>query len=132
MYAPDAPLQAPDNTTQIVQFTSTPELTISDHKPVHAVVYIPPATHSAANPTLAPVLPPPPAPSRPRPPRRSQEDLFFWYVVGNILDKLVGWPWSIVVLLGFGNEKAGMGVSAFLAMIWGVWWTGMVQGHFTG
>lgn len=131
MYAPNPP-PAPENTTQIVQFTSTPEITISDHKPVHAVVWIPPVAHNAANPTLAPVLAPPPPPSRARPGRRNHEELFFWHIVGNILDRLVGFPWAIMVLLGFGNERAGMGVSAFLAMIWGVWWSGLVRGFFSG
>ncbi|CAK9779673.1 DNase I-like protein [Cutaneotrichosporon oleaginosum] len=132
LYAPDAvPGIAPDYTTQILQFTSSPEITISDHKPVHALVVLPPVAHNALNPIRAPMLAPPPPPSRPRPIPRTEEDLFFWWIVGSILDRAVGLPWSILVLLGFGNQKAGMGVSAFLAMFWGVWWSGLVGGYFS-
>lgn len=46
-------------------------------------------------------------------------------LVGTILDRLVGWPWCLIVLLGGGNTQTGMGVSAFVAMIWGVWWSGV-------
>jgi hypothetical protein len=98
---------------------------------VHALVVLPPVTHNASSPAHAPTLAPPPPPSRPRPAARTEEDLYFWWLVGNILDRAVGFPWSILVLLGFGNEKTGMGVSAFLAMIWGVWWSGLVGGYFS-
>lgn len=47
---------------------------------------------------------------------------------GTLLDRLVGWPWCIIVLLGFGNTRTGMGVSAFVAMIWGIWWSGIYSG----
>lgn len=127
LYSPNAP-ETPSSTTQITQFNAATELTISDHKPVYMVVTLPPVRHNAANPSLAPVLAPPPPPSRPRPAARPREELIFWDIVGSVLDRLIGWPWTILVLLGFGNEKAGMGVSAFLTLIWGVWWSGVFSG----
>lgn len=124
------PFSAPATTTQIIQFGSAPELTISDHKPVYMVVKLPPVQLSSPSPSLAPVLPPPPPPSRPRPAARSREELVFWNLVGSILDRLLGWPWTIMVGLGLGNQKAGMGVSAFLALIWGLWWSGLYSWFF--
>ncbi|WWD17405.1 hypothetical protein CI109_101846 [Kwoniella shandongensis] len=119
------PAQAPHSTTAIVHFSSTPELTISDHKPVHAVLSLPEVEHSAPAPHLAPLLPPAPSHHSPRPPATSREVLLVYKLLGTILDRIVGWPWCLVVLLGGGNERTGMGVGAFLAMIWGVYWTGV-------
>lgn len=116
------------SSTQILHFNSTPELTISDHKPVHAVLQLPPPRHESASLMMAPVLPPPPPPSRPRPAARDAEELRTRLLVGMLLDRLIGWPWTILVLLGFGNDKAGMGVGAFLGMVWGIWWSGMFSG----
>ncbi|WVQ80506.1 hypothetical protein IAT38_002611 [Cryptococcus sp. DSM 104549] len=129
LFSPEAsldpvPATAP-NTTHIFHFSSTPELTISDHKPVHAILTIPEPTHSAPAPHLAPVLPPVPSPHAPRPKAISREEFLARKFVGTLLDKLVGWPYCLIVLLGWGNEKAGMGVSAFVAMVWSVWWSGV-------
>lgn len=129
LYTTDAP--APDTTTQVVEFGSTPELTLSDHKPVHAILTLPPVRHSAPSPNMAPLLAPPPPPSRPRPAATPREEIIFWKIVGTTLDSLVGWPWTILVLLGFGNEKAGMGVGAFLAMVWSVWWSGVFSNYIS-
>jgi hypothetical protein len=112
-------------TTQINHFSSTPETTLSDHKPVHLILTIPPATHNARAPHLAPTLGPVPAGHRSRPIAVGKEELLAYRVIGTALDKLIGWPWTILVLLGFGDMRAGMGVSAFVAMIWGVWWSGV-------
>ena len=54
-----------------------------------------------------------------------KEELLAYRVLGTALDKLVGWPWTILVLLGFGDMRAGMGVGAFVAMIWAVWFSGV-------
>lgn len=122
---------APATTTQVVEFGSTPELVISDHKPVHAILTLPPVEHHAPSPVRAPVIAPPPAPHRARPAATSREEIIFWKVIGTLLDRLVGWSWTILVLLGFGNEKAGMGVGAFLAMVWSVWWTGILANYLS-
>lgn len=50
--------------------------------------------------------------------------------MGWTLDKTIGYPWCLLVLLGAGNLKAGMGVGAFVCMIWGVWWTGLINGNW--
>ncbi|WRT66259.1 uncharacterized protein IL334_003212 [Kwoniella shivajii] len=115
----------PESTTKIIHFSSTPELTISDHKPVHAVILLPPPEHSSPAPHLSPVLPPVPSPHSPRPAPTSKEVLLAWKLMGSLLDRLIGWPWCLLVALGGGNDKTGLGVSAFLAMIWGVWWSGV-------
>lgn len=130
LYSPQALLQptpppAPETTTQIAHFSSTPELTISDHKPVHAVLELPPVDHSISSPQLAPMLPNAPPPHPPRPAAISYEMLLLYKLVGLFFDRLVGWPWALIVLLGGGNLQAGMGVSAFIAMIWGIWWSGV-------
>jgi hypothetical protein len=51
--------------------------------------------------------------------------------MGWTLDKLIGYPWCLLVLLGAGNLKAGMGVGAFVCMVWGVWWTGLINGGWS-
>ncbi|GMK56701.1 hypothetical protein CspeluHIS016_0305410 [Cutaneotrichosporon spelunceum] len=128
LYSANAtPGVSPEGTTQILQYTSSPEVTISDHKPVHAIVVLPPITHDAPYTSLSPLLESPPPPSRPRPSARSQEEVFFWYVFGNVVDRLVGIPWCIIALLGFGNDKTGMGVTAFLAMVYGAWSSGLIK-----
>ena len=129
LFSPGAsPTDTNDETTQIVDFLSTPEITISDHKPVHAIVVLPPATHSAAASHLAPMLAGPPPPHPPRPQLISTEELFLRRSLGTVLDKAVGWPWTLLVLMGFGDLRAGMGVSAFVAMVWGIWWSGVWSG----
>ncbi|KAL7421696.1 hypothetical protein Q5752_003466 [Cryptotrichosporon argae] len=121
------PAPAPSTATQILHFSSSPDIVLSDHKPVHALLVLPaPAADAAAPaPHLAPTLPAPPPPHPRRPEAQSAEVLLFWSVVGTVLDRAIGWPWVIAVLLGFGNAQAGLGVGGFLAMVWGVWWTGV-------
>lgn len=133
---PDTASGAPP--TQILTYSSTPELTISDHKPVHALFHIAPPSAtssgqsegSGASPILAPMLPPPPAPHV-RAVAISREELYLWKTMGWALDKLIGYPWCLLVLLGAGNLKAGMGVGAFVCMVWGVWWTGLINGTWS-
>lgn len=122
------PAPVPSTTTQIVAFSSTPELTISDHKPVHAILELPAVDHSISSPHLAPVLPPAPSPHARRPQPAPYEQILLWKVIGILADRIVGWPWCLFVLVGGGNLQAGMGVSAFIAMIWGVWWSGVYSG----
>ena len=114
-----------DKTTRINNFSSTEETTLSDHKPVHMLLTIPPSAHTARAPHLAPTLGPIPQGHATRPIAVGKEELLAYRVLGTALDKLVGWPWTILVLLGFGDMRAGMGVSAFVAMIWGVWFSGV-------
>jgi hypothetical protein len=123
-----SPDPSDNSNTQIIHFSSTSELTLSDHKPVHAIILLPPSTHTARAPHLAPVLSPVPQGHRSRPIAIGKEELLAYRAIGTILDKVVGWPWTILVLLGFGDMRAGMGVSAFVAMIWGVWWSGAWSG----
>ena len=119
----------PSNTsTQINHFGSTPETMLSDHKPVHLILTLPPSSHTSRAPHLAPTLGPVPEGHRSRPIAVGKEELLAYRVIGTALDKLIGWPWTILVLLGLGDMKAGMGVSAFVAMIWGVWWSGAWSG----
>lgn len=128
-YASSASSDSSSGITQVMHYGSTPELTLSDHKPVHAIISLPPAEHSAPAPHLAPLLLSPPGGSQPEP--TPYEVLLAWKTCGWILDRLVGWPWTLAVLLGWGNPAAGMGVGAFLAMVWGVWWTGLFSGHWS-
>lgn len=129
LFSPHASLDpVPSNvasTTTILHFNSTPGLVISDHKPVHAILSLPEVSHETPSPHLAPVLPPAPSPHRPRPIPTQREVLMIEKFFGTLLDRLIGWPWCIIVLLGFGNTRTGMGVSAFVAMIWGIWWSGL-------
>ncbi|WVQ72601.1 hypothetical protein IAR50_002159 [Cryptococcus sp. DSM 104548] len=113
------------DTTQIAHLDSTPELIISDHKPVHALFLLPEITHDAPAPHLSPMLPPAPSHHGVRPPPTQREVLILERLVGTVLDKAVGWPWTLIVLLGFGNPQAGMGVSALFAMLWSIWWSGV-------
>ena len=122
------PPPMPATTTQIEHFSSTPEIIISDHKPVHAILTLPDISHSAPAPHLAPVIAHPPPPHAELPAATPWELLMFWKFVGHLVDKAVGLPWCLMILLGFGNLQAGMGVSALVAMIWGVWWSGALTG----
>jgi len=115
----------PDETTRINNFSSTEETTLSDHKPVHMLLTIPPSAHTARAPHLAPSLGPVPQGHATRPIAVGKEALLAYRVLGTALDKLIGWPWTVLVLLGFGDMRAGMGVSAFVTMIWGVWFSGV-------
>ncbi|OCF40489.1 hypothetical protein I317_05727 [Kwoniella heveanensis CBS 569] len=133
LFSPQASLTptvppGPHSSTRIITFGSTPELTISDHKPVHAIVSLPEIEHSAPAAHLAPVLPPAPSPHPVRPPPTSKEVLLAWKLLGTFLDRAIGLPWCLIVLLGGGNERTGLGVGAFFAMIWGVWWSGVWSG----
>ncbi|ORY34119.1 Endonuclease/exonuclease/phosphatase [Naematelia encephala] len=119
------PPPIPESTTQITHFSSTPSITVSDHKPVHAIIQLPGVSHSARAPHLAPTLASPPSPHPPVPEPTPLLELTLWKLLGTILDRTVGWPWCILVLLGYGNPTAGMGVSAFVAMVFGVWWSGV-------
>lgn len=121
----------PASTTQIRHFSSTPETTLSDHKPVHAILELPPATHNSQAPHLAPVLPEAPPPHRKRPEPTPSEQLIAFKALGWALNTLIGWPWCLFVALGGGNTRTGMGVSAFLTMIWGVWWSGFLSGSYS-
>ncbi|OCF74753.1 hypothetical protein I204_05135 [Kwoniella mangroviensis CBS 8886] len=114
------------DTTQIAHYSSTSDLTRSDHKPVHAVLSLPALSSSiaATAPHLAPVLPT----AFPRIPAASKEIIWAWKLMGMFLDRLIGWPWCVVVALGGGNERTGLGVGAFIAMVWGVWWSGVWSG----
>ncbi|ODO08060.1 hypothetical protein I350_03643 [Cryptococcus amylolentus CBS 6273] len=113
------------NSTQILHLESTPELTLSDHKPVHALFLLPESAHDAPSPHLAPMLPPAPSHHGVRPPPTQREVLILERLIGTVLDKAVGWPWTLFVLLGFGDSRAGMGVSALFAMLWSIWWSGV-------
>ncbi|WVO16307.1 hypothetical protein L204_103982 [Cryptococcus depauperatus] len=120
---PDEP-----TTTCILRFDSTPGIVISDHKPVHALFSLPAVKHEAPSAHMAPILPPAPVPHSPRPFAKQREMLIIRRIIGTLMDKIIGWPWCFFVLLGRGNSQAGMGVSAFLAMVWGVWWSGVMNG----
>ena len=115
----------PSASSSIIRhFNSTPQTTLSDHKPVHAVIELPSPSHTSASPNIAPTLsqPPPPHPNWPSP--TPHEILTVQRLIGSTLDKLIGWPWCVLVLLGYGNARTGMGVGAFAAMVWGIWWSG--------
>ncbi|KAK4689076.1 hypothetical protein P7C73_g1036, partial [Tremellales sp. Uapishka_1] len=118
---------APETTTQITHFNSSPSLLISDHKPVHAILSLPAPTHSAPAPHLAPFLPAAPPPHPLRPSAVSREELVAWKLMGGVVDKSVGLVWSLLVLLGWGNPSAGLGVGAVFAMVWGAWWSGVMS-----
>lgn len=122
------PPPVPESTTQIRHFSSSPEITLSDHKPVHAVLYLPEVSHHTPATHLAPTLAPPPPPHPTLPDPTSLLELTVYRLFGTLLDRLVGYPWCLIVLLGFGNDRAGMGIGAFLAMIWTIWWTGLYSG----
>ncbi len=113
-------------TTKIHHFSSTESLTLSDHKPVHLILTLPTPKHQTPTPHLAPTLPEPGPPHPKRPEPASTSVVLFWDILGTLIDRTVGWPWFIVVTLT--KDPKGMGLSAFLALLWGIWWSGYWSG----
>ncbi|EIW70756.1 hypothetical protein M231_02590 [Tremella mesenterica] len=111
----------PEYTTQIAHFNATSSLTLSDHKPVHAILILPHASHSAPAPHLAPELPETPPPHPPRPAPTPHLVVLIWKALGTTLDRAIGWPW-FVLSLGTGSlPMGGAGLFTLVAMVWGVY-----------
>ncbi|WOO77075.1 Inositol-1,4,5-trisphosphate 5-phosphatase 2 [Vanrija pseudolonga] len=130
LYEPNTPAYlAPATTTQIIQFDSSPEVVFSDHKPVHAVLILPPVQHNAQSPLVAPVIPEPPSNRyRVRPQAIPEDQRRREAIIGHVLDRLIGFPWLLIVILGFGNVKHGGGVAAFLILAYNLYRTGIFMG----
>ena len=124
----DSSDSASSSSNRIHHYSSTPEITLSDHKPVHALLELvtPSQTGSAVH--SIPTLPSPPPPHPDWPPPASPEGLMAYKLIGAILNKVVGWPWCVLVLLGWGHAGTGLGVTATIAMIWGAWSAGIWSG----
>lgn len=102
-------------------YTSIPSYTTSDHKPVVSVLLLPPpsqsqpqSTHRSTPPTLHL-----PAHYTPRPDPYATLKKY----TGRTLDRLVGYVWWLLVMLGAGSVALGAGNFVLGLGVWR-WWQG--------
>lgn len=112
--------------TEVLYFSSAENIVLSDHKPVHAIIRFPRANHSSPSPHLAPRLPPPPTPHPSRPPPISPILLLIHKMVGMLADRLAGWTWCLLVVLGAGNLKIGLSITLSV-LLFGLWWSNIIR-----
>ncbi|KIJ41245.1 hypothetical protein M422DRAFT_209364 [Sphaerobolus stellatus SS14] len=105
-------------------YTSIPSYTTSDHKPIVALLAIPPPTESESSPS--PSLPPSTSSKaipylRNTPDYRPDPRANLKRYVGKGLGRIIGFIWFVFVLLGLGNAAIGIS-NVVLGMGAWSWW----------
>lgn len=124
-------------------YTPVPSYTTSDHKPVMALLQLPPqsSTNSAnsalntgsSSPSSAPVagvavVSTYDAPLLPYPVQFSNDPAWVWKrYFGKVLGWCIGWPWCLFWFIGAGNAVVGL-LGSVLGMMGIVWWKNPVEG----
>jgi hypothetical protein len=117
-----------DNTSQtrITAYNSIPDLTASDHKPVYAILFMPPPPSDAhdqfSTQHQTPFLAFPPSATVPA---ANSLSLGTRQVIATALDRCIGLLWYSAIILGAGNLPAGIFVELLLVLIGLTWWKGM-------
>ncbi|KAJ9125234.1 hypothetical protein QFC22_000189 [Naganishia vaughanmartiniae] len=118
--------QDSSETVQIEKYDSIPDLTVSDHKPVYALIKIPtPATdsqHRYASQHTTPFLP---FASVMSPPPTDALSLGARRAISQVVDRTVGLTWYATLMLGAGNLIAGLLVEGLLVIVALTWWMGL-------
>lgn len=118
--------QDSSESVQIEKYESIPGLTVSDHKPVYALIKIPtPAKDSQnryASQHSTPFLPFSPAMS---PPATDALSLGVRRAISQVIDRTVGLTWYTTLMLGAGNLIAGLVVEGVLLFVSLTWWMGL-------
>jgi hypothetical protein len=113
--------------TRAVLYGSIPEMTISDHKPVYAMINLPPplsdrsTSSMGSTPYQTPTLP------FPYSVRRAADPLVLamYNGVGRTTDRVVGFAWYATLILGGGKEGVGIVVEVVLLTVLLFWWNGV-------
>ncbi|KAJ9101915.1 hypothetical protein QFC19_004996 [Naganishia cerealis] len=115
--------QDPSGSTQVEKYDSIPDLTISDHKPVYALIKISSpiidSEHRYASQHVTPFLPFPPSMS---PPATDALSLGIRRAISNMVDRSVGLTWYATLILGAGNLVAGLLVEGLFILVGLTWW----------
>ncbi|KAI0949965.1 hypothetical protein AcV7_008583 [Taiwanofungus camphoratus] len=110
--SPDLPRQS--NITNLL-YTTVPSYTTSDHKPIVSLLLVPPSTPSSSDST-PPVLRLP-ADYSPRPDPFATVKKY----TGRTLDRLIGYCWWFLTLVGAGSAVVGIANFVVSLGLWG-WW----------
>ncbi|PCH37835.1 skeletal muscle/kidney enriched inositol 5-phosphatase [Wolfiporia cocos MD-104 SS10] len=110
--SPDTPQES--NITNVL-YTTIPSYTTSDHKPVVTVLLLPPPSLSP-NVTSPPLLRLPPT-YYPRPDPLASLKKY----TGRTLDRIIGYCWCLLTLIGAGSAGFGIGNFVMGFGLWG-WW----------
>jgi hypothetical protein len=95
-------------------YTPVPSYTTSDHKPVIALLQLPPPHAGSAT-----------IPLLPQPYQFSHDSYWTWKrYTGKVLGWVIGWIWSIFWLTGAGNAIVGI-CGYLLGMIGIAWWNSL-------
>jgi len=93
-------------------YTSIQSYTTSDHKPIMALLLLPPSTHESKVPLIDE-----------RAPYPINRNAWFWSILGTVLDRVVGYAWCAMWYIGGG--RTGVGVVALLAVLGvSIWFLG--------
>jgi hypothetical protein len=118
--------QNPSDSVQISKYDSIPDLTVSDHKPVYALIKIPTPSsdsqHRYASQHSTPFLP---FPSATSPPATDALSLGVRRAISQVVDRTVGLTWYATLMLGAGNLIAGLLVEGLLVLVTLTWWMGL-------
>ncbi|OSD08609.1 DNase I-like protein [Trametes coccinea BRFM310] len=115
--APDAPQIS--NVANLL-YTSIPSYTTSDHKPVVALLHLPPPSPSPTVPTLRL-----PEGFQPKPDPWATAKRY----TGRAIDRLVGYCWWLLTMLGAGSALVGLGNLVVSLGFWRWWCRGRAQGQ---
>lgn len=111
---------------RIVSYDSIPDLTVSDHKPVYALIKVPAPPpdreHRYTSQHQTPLLS---LPTSYTAPATDAFSLGMRKAVAGAMDRTVGLTWYATVILGAGNLTAGVAVEVLLLLVRWTWWMGM-------
>lgn len=112
--------------TRITSYNSIPDLTVSDHKPVYAILNIPPPSSNSHNryPTQhqTPFLT---FPASAVVPATDGLSLGIRQVIATASDRSIGLLWYSAMILGAGSLPVGVLVELLLVVVGVTWWLGM-------
>jgi len=130
LFASASDLSTTQSSIEALLYTSIPSYTISDHKPVMALLLLPssdqlPPSEAGPADSTTSLLPPASTRTIPHPGTRYAPDprwqLKRW--TGKVLGWLIGWPWCLTTFLGAGNAGAGV-INVVLGCALIFWLTG--------
>lgn len=112
--------------TRIISYNSIPDLTVSDHKPVYAVLKIPAPTFDShdhySTQHQTPFLS---LPTSATVPATDPLSLGIRQAIATVADRSIGLLWCSTLIVGAGNLPAGIIVELLLLVVGWTWWMGM-------
>ncbi|KAH9981322.1 skeletal muscle/kidney enriched inositol 5-phosphatase [Lactifluus volemus] len=97
-------------------YTSIPSYTTSDHKPIVALLLLPPTPTASPSDNAIPLLSLPPN-FTPRSDPFAQIKRY----TGRVLDRIIGFVWWLIVVIGAGNPAVGIGNFILGLGAWTLW-----------